>query len=106
MIKAIIADDQVLLREMLKTLLLQDKEIEVPACASNGNEAIQLCKLHRPDVILMDIRMPDMDGIKAMTVIKKSFPKVKLIMLTTFEGHWKYYGGLFKWCRWLYSKGY
>lgn len=85
MIKAIIADDQVLLREMLKTLLLQDKEIEVPACAGNGNEAIQLCKLHRPDVILMDIRMPDMDGIKAMTVIKKNFPKVKLIMLTTFE---------------------
>lgn len=85
MIKAIIADDQVLLREMLKTLLLQDKEIEVPACAGNGNEAIQLCKLHRPDVILMDIRMPDLDGIKAMTVIKKSFPKVKLIMLTTFE---------------------
>lgn len=85
MIKAIIADDQILLREMLKTLLLQDKEIEVPACAGNGNEVIQLCKLHRPDVILMDIRMPDMDGIKALTVIKKNFPKVKLIMLTTFE---------------------
>lgn len=85
MIKAIIADDQVLLREMLKTLLLQDKEIEVPACASNGNEVIELCKLHRPDIILMDIRMPDMDGITALTLIKKSYPKIKLVMLTTFE---------------------
>lgn len=85
MIKAIIADDQVLLREMLRTMLLQDSEIEVAGCAGNGNEVINLCRQHKPDIILMDIRMPDMDGIKALTAIKRSFPKVKVIMLTTFQ---------------------
>jgi len=85
MIKAIIADDQVLLREMLKTLLMQDDEISVAACAGNGNEVVQLCRLHKPDVILMDIRMPDMSGLQELAEIKKCHPKVKIIMLTTFE---------------------
>lgn len=85
MIKVIIADDQVLLREMLKIMLLQDHEIEVVGCAGNGSEAINLCKLHKPDIVLMDIRMPDMGGMRALEEIKKSFPKIKVIMLTTFE---------------------
>jgi len=85
MIRTIIADDQLLLREMLKAMLLQDKEIEVLGCTGNGIEAINLCRLYRPDIILMDIRMPEMDGLKALSSIKKAYPKTKVVMLTTFE---------------------
>ncbi len=85
MIRIIIADDQVLLREMLETMLIQDNEIKVVACAGNGKEAINLCRIHIPDIVLMDIRMPDFDGIRALSEIKKFFPKTKVIMLTTFE---------------------
>lgn len=85
MIRTIVADDQVLLREMLKTILLQDPDIEVTGCAANGKEAIELCRVYRPDIVLMDLRMPEVDGLNALGAIKKSFPGTKVIILTTFE---------------------
>lgn len=85
MIKVAIADDQTLLRDMLKIMLVQDREIEVVACASNGDEAVNACEKYRPNLVLMDIRMPEVDGIDALTMIKRKYPEIKVIMLTTFE---------------------
>lgn len=85
MIKVIIADDIQILRQGLKAILDQDGEIEVAGLASNGREALQLCRKHRPDVVLMDMRMPEYDGTYGITRIKKDFPGIKILVLTTFD---------------------
>ncbi|MGD1823663.1 MAG: response regulator transcription factor [Pleomorphochaeta sp.] len=84
-IKTIIADDQTLIRDGLASLLNINEEIEIVATASNGNEAINLAKKHNPDIILMDIRMPVMDGITALKKIKETNKNIHIIMLTTFD---------------------
>jgi len=84
MIKVAIADDQTLLRDMLKLMLVQDSEIEVVGCAGNGKDIINICKIQAPDVVLMDIKMPVLDGVNALTTIKQNFPDIKVLMLTTF----------------------
>lgn len=85
MIKIIIADDQILLRDSIKYILDSDEEFTVVDTAGNGKEAIELCKKHRPDVILMDIEMPEIDGVSATKIIKENYPNTKVIILTTFE---------------------
>ena len=84
MIKVAIADDQTLLRDMLKLMLIQDSEIEVVGCAGNGKDIINICKNQSPDIVLMDIKMPVLDGVYALSTIKQSFPNIKVLMLTTF----------------------
>lgn len=85
MIKVIIADDIQILRQGLKAILSQDPEIEVSGLASNGQEAWQLCRKQGPDVVLMDMRMPEYDGTYGITRIKKDFPHIKVLVLTTFD---------------------
>lgn len=85
MIRVALAEDQALIREMMVTILSRETTLEVVATAVNGEEAIQICKIHRPDVLLMDIKMPVMDGVIALQKIKKDMPKIKVILLTTFE---------------------
>lgn len=85
MIKVLLSDDHGLFRDSLKMLIEQDKEICVVACAHNGNEAYELCKQHQPDVVLMDILMPDCDGIKGVRRIKENFPEIKVVMLTSLS---------------------
>lgn len=85
MIKVMVVDDQVLLKQTLLFMLDQDKEITVLDGGENGFEAIDNCKEYRPHVILMDLRMPKMGGLKAMKEIKTLFPTVKIMVLTTFE---------------------
>lgn len=85
MIKAMVVDDQVLLKETLLFMLSQDEEIQVIDGGCNGYEAIETCNKYRPDIILMDIRMPMLDGISATLRIKEIFPHIKVIILTTFE---------------------
>ncbi len=85
MIKVIVVDDQQLLRESIGYLLENDSEIEVVGMGGDGEEAIALCRALSPDVVLMDIEMPGMNGICATRAIKQQFPEVKLIILTTFE---------------------
>lgn len=85
MIKVVLADDQALLRESIGYILDNDDEITVVGTAKDGEEAIALCKSKQPDVILMDIEMPVMNGVKAAKVIKEQFPKIKVMILTTFE---------------------
>jgi DNA-binding NarL/FixJ family response regulator len=85
MIKILVADDQQLFRSMLVDMLTKDPDIEVVAFADNGQEAIQLALKHHPDVLLLDIQMPIMSGVDALTDLKSQLPDAKFIMLTTFE---------------------
>ncbi|PKR85583.1 response regulator [Heyndrickxia camelliae] len=85
MIKIIIVDDQPLVREGLGTLLNLRPEIEVVGMASDGNEAITLALEKKPDLILMDIRMPNMNGVDGTRVLREKLPDIKVLMLTTFN---------------------
>lgn len=85
MIKIVIADDLSMLRQGIQVVLETDSEIEVCGLASNGKEAFELCDEHHPDVVLMDMRMPDFDGSYGTRKIKESFPDVKVLVLTTFD---------------------
>ena len=85
MIKVMIADDQLLLRESLSHLLEADDEIQVVNMCENGSDAVALCESEQPDVILMDIEMPGINGVSATKIIKERFPEIKVIILTTFE---------------------
>jgi len=85
MIKVMVVDDQVLLKQTLLFMLGQDEDIEVEDGGDNGYEAIDNCAIYRPDVILMDLRMPKMGGLKAMKRIKEIYPTIKIMVLTTFE---------------------
>ena len=85
MIKIVIADDLSMLRRGIQVVLETDSEIEVCGLASNGKEAFELCDEHHPDVVLMDMRMPDFDGSYGTRKIKESFPDVKVLVLTTFD---------------------
>lgn len=85
MIKVLIADDQELIRQSLQIVLNTKEGITVTGTVSNGQEVIQSIRKEMPDVILMDIRMPKMDGVQCTKIIKENYPKVKIIILTTFD---------------------
>jgi len=85
MIKVMCVDDQVLLREALIFMLSKDDQLNAIDGGGNGYEALENCRDHRPDVILMDIRMPRLDGIETMRRIKEMYPSIKVLILTTFE---------------------
>lgn len=84
-IKVLIADDIMILRQGLKAVLEQDNDIEVVALAENGKEAFEKSKVFKPDVVLMDMRMPDYDGAFGMRSIKEELKDVKVLVLTTFD---------------------
>ena len=85
MIKVLIADDQELIRQSLQIVLETKEGIEVVGTAKDGREVIQLVRKEKPDVILMDIRMPEMDGVQCTKIIKDIYPNIKIIILTTFD---------------------
>ncbi|MBU3114379.1 response regulator transcription factor [Clostridium lacusfryxellense] len=84
-IRVLIADDQTLMRDGLKTILELEEDIEVVALAKDGVEALELCSKTEPHVVLMDIRMPNMDGVQCTKLIKESFPNILILILTTFD---------------------
>lgn len=83
--KVIIVDDDGLIRDSLKLVLGLEQDIEVIGTAKNGMEAFELCKSDKPDIVLMDIRMPVMDGVLGTKLIKENFRDVKVVVLTTFK---------------------
>jgi len=85
MIKILIADDQRLFADMLKTILQAHEEFEVAAYAGNGQEAVEQYQNHKPDVCLLDIQMPNGNGLYALEKIKAIDRKARVIMLTTFS---------------------
>lgn len=84
-IKVLLADDQAILSDGIASVLSSCPEIEVVGMAKDGLEAVELVKKMLPDVVLMDIRMPNMNGVIATQEIKRGFPDVKVIILTTFD---------------------
>lgn len=84
MINVVIADDETILRESIKYRLNSEETINIIGCAGNGYEAIELCEKGNVDVVLMDIKMPNCDGIEATKIIKEKYSSVKIIILTAF----------------------
>ena len=83
--KIFICDDQVLVREGLEMLLNLDPDIEVVGTAGNGKEAVELAGKHKPDIVLVDLKMPVMNGIEATRTISTAFPEIKVLVLTTYD---------------------
>jgi DNA-binding NarL/FixJ family response regulator len=84
-IRVLSADDHALLREGIAMIINSQPDMVIVSQASGGKEAIKQFRAHRPDVTLMDLRMPDLNGIDALVAIRAEFPEARIIMLTTFE---------------------
>jgi DNA-binding NarL/FixJ family response regulator len=84
-IRVLLVDDQALFREGLETLLSVHKDIQVVGQASNGQEALEVAAQVQPDVVLMDVRMPVLDGVRATCLLKEAQPQCRVIVLTTFD---------------------
>lgn len=84
-INVLLVDDQTIIRDGIKSILESNGDIKVVGEAGNGKDAYQRARELKPDVILMDIRMPEMDGVKATRHIKEDFPQIVVIVLTTFD---------------------
>jgi DNA-binding NarL/FixJ family response regulator len=93
-IPVLIADDQALFREGLRTLLSTRTDVEVVGEAANGAEAVDLIEQTRPAVVLMDLRMPVLDGIQATARIRDRWPELPVLVLTTFEDDANLFGAL------------
>ena len=85
MIKIMIADDQQLIRESLKIILDSDPNFEVVKVVGSGQEVLDTLETESIDIILMDVRMPSMSGVECTRLVKKKYPNIKVIILTTFE---------------------
>jgi len=83
--RLLIVDDDPLILKSLSMTLSQEDDITVIGCASDGSEALELCRTQSPDIVLMDIRMPGVDGIAATRLIKERYPQIRIMMLTTFD---------------------
>lgn len=94
MIKIVLVDDQVLIREGLRILLPLQGNLEIVGEASNGNEAIAVVLQTQPDVVLMDVRMPLLDGVAATRALRELAPQCRILLLTTFDDNEYVFEGL------------
>ena len=83
--KVLICDDQALIRDSLELLLRLEKDLEVVGHAQDGAEAVEQVARHQPDLVLMDLKMPGMNGIEATRQIRTRWPQVKVLVLTTYD---------------------
>jgi RNA polymerase sigma factor (sigma-70 family) len=93
-IKVLLVDDQTLIRQGIRLLLEIEPDIQVVGQAANGREALKQAETLHPDVVLMDVRMPEMDGVAATRELSAHHPEVKVIILTTFEDDETVFEGL------------
>jgi len=85
-IRILLVDDHPLLRLGITALAADERDMQFVAEACNGREAVELFRKHRPDITLMDLQMPEMNGIDAMTIIRDEFPEARFVVLTTYTG--------------------
>jgi len=85
-IRVLVADDHPVVRTGLSAVIVEQSDLELVAEAENGERAVALFREHRPDVVLMDLRMPIMDGVEAIRTITGEFPAARILALTTYEG--------------------
>jgi DNA-binding NarL/FixJ family response regulator len=85
-IRVLVADDHPIVRAGLTAVISQQQEMEVVAEAEDGRQALAYYREYRPDVVLMDLRMPGMDGVAAINAIRNEFPDARILALTTYEG--------------------
>jgi DNA-binding NarL/FixJ family response regulator len=83
--RVLVADDHALVRDGFKRVLGYERDLAVVGEATNGREAVQLCKDLKPDLVLMDVRMPQMDGLEATRQIKVDYPEISVLVITTYE---------------------
>ncbi|WP_218021251.1 response regulator [Nocardia crassostreae] len=84
-IRVVLADDEAMIRAGIRAILTTDPDIEVVGGAGDGREAIELAYAHRPDLVLLDIRMPRLDGLGAAAELRTALPEVGVVLLTTFD---------------------
>jgi DNA-binding NarL/FixJ family response regulator len=94
MTRVLLVDDQTLIRQGIRVLLMTEQGMEVVGEAANGSEALQLVEQLRPEVVLMDVRMPEMDGVTATRKITAAHPEIGVIILTTFDDEAYIFEGL------------
>src|SRR4029077_13137438 len=85
-IRVLTVDDHALIREGIAALVANQEDMSLVGEASNGREGVEQFRLHRPDVTLMDLQMPEMNGIDALIAIRSEFPEARIIVLTTYAG--------------------
>ena len=83
--RLIVVDDHEMLRESLRSLLECDHNLRIVDEAKDGQEAIEMCRLQRPDLVLMDVRMPKMNGLEATRTIKEELPTTKVLLMSAYE---------------------
>src|SRR5271170_8008938 len=93
-IRVLVADDHTVVRDGLVAIIQQEKDMDVVAETGDGRQAVELWKKHRPDVTLMDLRMPELDGVNAIYEIRAADPNARIIVLTTFDGDEDIYRGM------------
>jgi two-component system, NarL family, response regulator len=93
-IRVLIADDHPIVREGLRTLVSRQTDMKVVAEAATGHEAVAECVRHKPDVALIDLRMPELSGMEAISAIRARVPSVRSIVLTTYDGNEDIYRSL------------
>ena len=86
LIRILTVDDHPLLRKGIAALVNAEADLKLIAEASNGKEAVEAFRSHRPDVTLMDLQMPDVDGLEAIVAIRREYPEARIIVLTTYTG--------------------
>jgi two-component system, NarL family, response regulator len=93
-IRILVVEDHAVVRDGLVAILNREADISVVAEAEDGQQAVELYKLHQPDLTLMDLRMPNLDGVEAIAQIRADYPQAKIIVLTTYDTDEDIYRGL------------